>query len=115
MGTNASGSALVSQYMLMLAARQLLIYLGWLLAAALAGAAACWCCGYGAQAAWSKANEARGVWRDARRARRGLPPVLLEEAERGIRDIEAYLETQAASLPRPQGLEPQRLDEEEPG
>jgi hypothetical protein len=113
MGTNASGPALVSQYMLLLAVRQLLIYIGWVLAAGLAGAAACWCCGYGAQAAWAKAGEARAVWRQAREARAEAPAVVREEADRGIREIEAYLESQAASLP--QGPEPQRLEEDEAG
>ena len=106
----APGPALVGNYVLFLAVRQLIIYLGWVLAAALAGAGACWCCGYGAQAAWARAEAARHTWLRARRGENPEPDVVTAEAERGIQEIEEYLGARSVILPRPE-----RVDEEEPG
>jgi hypothetical protein len=100
------GPGFVSNYVLLLAVRQLLVYLTWVLIAALAGAAACWCCGYGAQAAWSRAASARRAWRAATRS--GRSDAVTEEAARGIHEIEEYLAMHSAILPRAQ-----RVDEEE--
>jgi hypothetical protein len=105
----APGPALVGNYVLFLAVRQLIVYLGWLLAAGLAGAGACWCCGYGAQAVWARAEAARHRWLSTRRE--GRPPDAVRlEADRGILAIEKYLETNSVILPRPE-----RVDEDEPG
>jgi hypothetical protein len=103
----APGPGFVSNYVLLLAVRQLLVYLTWVLAAALAGAAACWCCGYGAQAAWARAESARHAWRAT--TKRGLSEAVTEEAARGIHEIEEYLAMHSVILPRTQ-----RVDEEEP-
>jgi hypothetical protein len=108
------GPALVGNYVLFLAVRQLLIYLAWVLAAALAGAAACWCCGYGAQAAWKRAELERQVWRAVRgKAPTVKPPPpdpITVEADRGIDEIEKYLADRAVVLPHPE-----RVDEDGPG
>ena len=105
----APGPAFVSNFVLYLAVRQLLVYLVWVLAAALAGAGACWCCGYGAQAAWTKAEAARQAWREARGAE-PAPDEITEEAARGISEIEEFLAARATVLPHPK-----RVDEDEPG
>jgi len=102
--------ALVGNYVLFLAVRQLIIYLAWVVAAALAGAGACWCCGYGAQAAWGKAETARQAWHEARRARNPKRDEITVEAERGIEQIEEYLAARSIILPRPE-----RVDEDESG
>jgi hypothetical protein len=102
----APGPGFVSSYVLVVAVRQLLVYIGWLIAAGLAGAGACWCCGYGAQAAWARAELARHTLRAT--TRREIPDPVTEEATRGIQEIEAYLSTQSMTLPRPQ-----RIDEDE--
>lgn len=113
----APGPALVGNYVLFLAVRQLIIYIGWLLAAALAGAGACWCCGYGAQSAWARAEAARRAWLSTRRA--ASRDIVSLEAERGILDIEQYLEARSVILPRTERLERidrvERIDEDESG
>jgi len=106
----APGPAMVGNYVLFLAVRQLIIYLGWVLAAALAGAGACWCCGYGAQAAWARAETARKTWLAARRGLESPPDDVTVEAERGIQEIEEFLAARSVILPRPE-----RVDEDEPG
>jgi hypothetical protein len=112
-----SGPAFVGNYVLFMAARQLIIYLLWLMAAALAGAGACWCCGYGATAVWSRAESARRAWRDARRNDDPLEAVVRAEAERGIHDIEEYLAVRSAILPGSDVIlpRPDRADEDEAG
>ncbi len=96
----ATGPAFGGEFVLFLATRQLVVYLAWLVAAGLAGAGACWCCGYGAQAAWSKAEAARQVWREARGKGSPAGDVISVEAERGIQEIEQYLEEHSVILPR---------------
>jgi hypothetical protein len=96
----ASSPAFVGNFVLFLAVRQLVIYLAWILAAALAGAAACWCCGYGAQAAWARAEAARHAWRVARGTEDPSRDVISAEAALGIREIEQYLEAHSTILPR---------------
>jgi len=102
--------ALVGNYVLFLAVRQLIVYLVWIVAAALAGAGACWCCGYGAQAAWGRAESAREAWQQARRAGKTKRDEITVEAERGIEQIEEYLAARSVILPRPE-----RVDEDESG
>jgi hypothetical protein len=113
----APGPALVSNYMLFLAVRQLVIYLLWLMAAALAGAGACWCCGYGATAVWARAESARRSWREVRRTQDPLDVLVSAEAERGIHDIEEYLAVRSAILPGSDVVlpRPDRVDEDENG
>lgn len=117
----APGPALVGNYVLFLAVRQLIIYIGWVLAAAFAGAGACWCCGYGAQSAWARAEAARRTWLSARRAA-SPPDIVSLEAERGILEIEQYLEARSVILPQTERLErsdridrAERIDEDESG
>jgi hypothetical protein len=102
--------AFVGNYVLFLAVRQLIIYLAWIVAAALAGAAACWCCGYGAQAAWSRVEVSRRAWHDARHPEEAVPDEVGLEAERGIQEIEDYLAARSVILPRPE-----RVDDDESG
>lgn len=116
------GPALVGNYVLYLAVRQLVVYLAWILAAALAGAAACWCCGYGAQAAWSKAESSRRAWLAARHREEPDADPVTEEVARGIDEIEKFLADQPAQSVqsvepvRPIVLpKPDRVDEDEPG
>lgn len=98
--------AFVGNYVLFLAVRQLIVYILWLFAAALAGAAVCWCCGYGARAAWSRAEESRQEWHEARgRGRRPQDPVTVE-ASRGISEIEEFLAVSSVALPRPDDEKP---------
>ncbi len=97
------GPALVGNYVLFLAVRQLLVYMAWILAAALAGAAACWCCGYGAQAAWSKAESSRRAWQAARRGEEPIDDEVADEVDRGITEIETFLAAQTIVLPARSG------------
>lgn len=112
------GPALVGNYVLFLAVRQLLVYMAWILAAALAGAAACWCCGYGAQAAWSKAESSRRAWQAARRGEEPIDDEVADEVDRGITEIETFLAAQTIVLPRPERVEKRlekRAKKDEPG
>lgn len=113
METIAPGSALVGNYVLVLAVRQLLIYLGWLLLAGLAGAGACWCCGHGATATWGRAQAARLAWREARQAVRH--DAVSAEAQRGILAIEQYLVVQSVVPEQSIVSEPQPAEDDEPG
>lgn len=108
----APGPAFVGNYVLFLAVRQLIIYLAWIVMAGLAGAGACWCCGYGAQAAWARVEVSRRAWKAAWRGAEPEPEPdeVTVEAERGIHEIEEYLAVRSVILPRPD-----RRDEDEPG
>jgi hypothetical protein len=110
MDGTAPGSAFVGNFVLVLAVRQLLVYLLWVLAAAFAGAGACWCCGYGAQAAWARAEAGRRAWRAARGVEPPEQDAISLEAARGICAIEEYLAVRSVALPRPE-----RIDEDEAG
>jgi len=97
--------------------RHLVEVLVWVLIAGLAGAAGCWCCGYAVRAAWLKAGPPA-----RRRARPRAAPgqvdadgaaagdgvvdltvheeAVQDEAERGIRELEAYLEAVSSERDR---------------
>lgn len=106
MGSIAPEPTFLGNYVLFLAVRQLIVYLVWLLAAALAGAGACWCCGYGVRAVWTKAEEARQEWRAARGLHSPAQDSIAVEASRGISEIEEYLAVRSVALPRPEDEEP---------
>jgi len=98
--------------------RHLVEVLVWALIAGLAGAAGCWCCGYAVRAAWLKAGP------PARRRTQPRPgqgqadadgaaggagdgvidltgqEAVQDEAERGIRELEAYLEAVSSERDR---------------
>jgi hypothetical protein len=90
--------------------RQGLAVLGWMVLAGLVAAASCWCCGYVARCdllgGCSPAGRRRsdgtqgsdvtwqpdaGLWSDS--AHRRDDDVIVDEAARGIREIERYLST----------------------
>ena len=90
----------------------------WALVAGLAGAAGCWCCGYAVRTAWIRTGPpARRPRRAAGDPAEGEPDVVdlarLEEAERGIGEIEAYLASVCAA--RPDSSPSDRGERHEPG
>lgn len=88
-----SSAAYQSLELVWLEMRHLLDVLIWALVVGLAGAAGCWCCGYAVRAAWLKSGPpARRPRPDATPPDDAPPPdEVALEAERGIRELEAYL------------------------
>ena len=105
---SGSSAAYIALQVLWTEVRHVLAILVWGLVAGLAGAAGCWCCGYAARAAWLTGGPParRTVHRreEASGGSDGDPVDLVdltvhEEAERGIRELEAYLEAVRAARP----------------
>jgi len=108
---SGSSAAYIALQVLWTEVRHVLAILVWGLVAGLAGAAGCWCCGYAARAAWlttgppGRRPSVRRRGDATANADAGADGVELvdltvhEEAERGIRELEAYLEAVRAARP----------------
>ena len=78
-----------------------LAYLGWALAAALAGSAVCWGFGYVACGAWTSRAVGRRPTEPEWVPDEDLDRATVEEVARGLEEIEGYLAAAARHRPQP--------------